>query len=155
MAYEFIGQAAVNTANAFAQHIITNQNQPIDGTFIKNIFEQEIINLGYSPASAKGSLTVFKALAEAGYIKGVPSGAYLNNTIKPQPVYPCNKDRAIALRDQIVLNGYAWPTFSDTKNQYDDPDLWDNISKQLGLKEVDSDGCVAVIRGLFNAGILI
>ncbi len=159
MAYEFIGQAAVNTANAITQHCVTYPQIPINADIIKSILNDEVEKLGYSPESAKGSLTAFKALAEAGYIKGVPPGTYIEQSNNSK-VHPCNKDRAIALRDKIINNGNIWPTLiSNTQNQYDDQNLWNAIATQVSTQPLTtnapSNGCVAAIRGLFDAGILI
>jgi len=151
MANEFYSGIATKTAIAVARQA-ANPKQIVTGEFIRQAWMEA--GSGHGEKTLKGpSLTVFLKLAESGCIQGIPPGQYLRVNNNPR-VGTENQDRAICLYAKIkTLN--QWPAGSKPMQGYDDPIIWNDISTELGIRTIEHPrGCVAVIKGLFEAGLL-
>ena len=152
MRNKFYSDIATKTAIAVARQA-ANQKQIVTGEFIRQVWREA--GSGHGESMLKGpTLFVFRSLAESGCIQGIPPGKYLIKINNNSKVGTENRDRAMALYAKIkTLN--QWPAGSKPEQGYDDPVIWNDISTELGINLVpDPRGCVAVIKGLFEAGLL-
>ena len=151
MANEFYSDIAEKTAIAVAQQA-ANPKQVVTEAFIRQAWMEAGSGHGESTLK-KAAIAVFLKLAESGCIHGIPPGKYIrknpNKKVKTE-----NQDRAIGLYAKIkTLN--QWPAGSKPEQGYDDPIIWNDISTELGIRTIEHPrGCVAVIKGLFEAGLL-
>jgi len=151
MRNKFYSDIATKTAIAVARQA-ANQKQTVTGDFIRQAWREA--GSGHGESMLKGpALFVFRSLAESGCIQGIPPGQYIrenpNKTVDKQ-----NQDRAMALYGKIKTLK-QWPAGSKPEQGYDDPVIWSDISRELGINSVPHPrGCVAVIKGLFEAGLL-
>jgi len=151
MRNKFYSDIATKTAIAVARQAV-NQKQIVTGEFIRQAWKEAGSGHGESTLK-KAAIAVFLKLAESGCIQGIPPGQYIrknpNEKVKTE-----NQDRVMALYARIkTLN--EWPAGSKPEKIYDDPIIWNDISTELGIRTVAQPyGCVAVIKGLFEAGLL-
>jgi len=151
MANEFFSGIATKTAIAVARQA-ANQKQIVTGDFIRQAWMEA--GSGHGESTLKdAAITVFLKLAESGCIHGIPPGQYIMEN-RNKKVGKQNQDRAIGLYAKIkTLN--QWPAGSKPEQGYDDPVIWNDISTELGIRTIEHPrGCVAVIKGLFEAGLL-